>query len=1183
MNQTFKRSASFLLALVMIFSMFPTFGIHAHAEEGEEAATAQYTIRFLNEDGSELQTQLVEEGTVPAYTGEALLKEGYAFVGWDPEIVAASADADYTAVFTAVAPASEEPEPSEEPQQPKEPEVTEGSEQPKENETKQFTITFMNYDGTVLEEVIVNEGETPAYSGEEPVHPENETYIYKFAGWDSNYDLEYDPAVDRIVPAIEDTAYIAAYLYAYNPNAIMTAATLSGVSNLSYESENLNWKASFSASANGANGLTAVATGANLYGYLKTTGKGSVTFTNNMSTKAVLSMDCTISGDLGNVSSTGLTTLNSSKASAHYDITLAAGASVTFTITSADGGKITAQFTNIKLLADTGSTITTTFAAPNMGSYTVNDGTTTHTVSAGSAALQLSKSPNTVYTITAVPGNGNKLLGWFEVGADKDTYFTGDTTFTKTYDKPTTIKPVIVTNDTPIFKRGNEFFTDLDDAYNAGNISSKQITLVSDGIISDASYTIANGYTLLIPYEATYTAKGKNVEAVQCPSGSGSKYTAKLFKKLTVAPNTVINVESGGVIEVGASHYCSHGGTFNGGTPNAGYGQIQMGSGAKIELKSNATLYAWGYITGSGSVIANSGAKVYEKMQVTDYHGGSFTSEITGDYSVFPFNQYYIQNVEVPMTVHAGATLICDAAIYAYKIQQHTVDFMGSGNSSAMFTLSEGSSVTKTYDAATDRLILDVNGSISMNPIEILGEDTREFVLPFNQNITINIHSGRTTVNQDIMMEPGAQINVDEGATLYLPSGKNFYLMDQAAWKTGNFCFKAKTRPLLFVGSKAGAPVVRTMTDAKVDVNGTVIIDGSLYATSEAVKITSSRKTGSIVYNSKAPGTGNVDQCDVTSGNVVEVKIPVASVYLTNGDGTTPVNTTGTAAGTTYYYCATHNCWYTGECEKCAVYYTVSFDADGGSGTMAPVNVKGGTTYTLPTCTFTREGYKFERWNLGPEGFEVTINADTDLKAVWTKICEVTWKNGSVVLYIEDVEAETVPSGRQDKTPTKDPDANGHYTFAGWSLSEGGAKLDNIPAVTEDTTFYAIYTRIEHSEDRKENVKDPTCTEAGYTGDVYCKCGVKIATGTTVPNTGHNFDNGDCVCGEKKPGLKGDVNLDGEVDANDMTVLARHMAGIEVLTGQALENADVDGNGEDNAEDLTVHARYLAGIITDWP
>ena len=62
----------------------------------------------------------------------------------------------------------------------------------------------------------------------------------------------------------------------------------------------------------------------------------------------------------------------------------------------------------------------------------------------------------------------------------------------------------------------------------------------------------------------------------------------------------------------------------------------------------------------------------------------------------------------------------------------------------------------------------------------------------------------------------------------------------------------------------------------------------------------------------------------------------------------------------------------------------------------------------------------------------------------------------------------------------------------------------------------------------------------------------------------------------------GDLDLDGDVDAYDLTALARHVGGIEPVTGQALLNADVDGDNDVDAYDLTKHARYVGGIITEW-
>ena len=63
----------------------------------------------------------------------------------------------------------------------------------------------------------------------------------------------------------------------------------------------------------------------------------------------------------------------------------------------------------------------------------------------------------------------------------------------------------------------------------------------------------------------------------------------------------------------------------------------------------------------------------------------------------------------------------------------------------------------------------------------------------------------------------------------------------------------------------------------------------------------------------------------------------------------------------------------------------------------------------------------------------------------------------------------------------------------------------------------------------------------------------------------------------------GDLNLDGAVDSDDLTLLARHVGGIEpVEDAQALANCDVNGDGQINSDDLTRHARYVGGIITDW-
>ena len=68
-----------------------------------DAVLRSYTIRFLN-GSTVLQSTLVPYGSMPVYTGaEPTPEEDYAFVGWTPDIVAVTGNADYVAKFKSTA------------------------------------------------------------------------------------------------------------------------------------------------------------------------------------------------------------------------------------------------------------------------------------------------------------------------------------------------------------------------------------------------------------------------------------------------------------------------------------------------------------------------------------------------------------------------------------------------------------------------------------------------------------------------------------------------------------------------------------------------------------------------------------------------------------------------------------------------------------------------------------------------------------------------------------------------------------------------------------------------------------------------------------------------------------------------------------------------------------------------
>jgi len=64
--------------------------------------------------------------------------------------------------------------------------------------------------------------------------------------------------------------------------------------------------------------------------------------------------------------------------------------------------------------------------------------------------------------------------------------------------------------------------------------------------------------------------------------------------------------------------------------------------------------------------------------------------------------------------------------------------------------------------------------------------------------------------------------------------------------------------------------------------------------------------------------------------------------------------------------------------------YTVTFDPNGGTGTMDKVAVEEGSTYKLPACTFTAPaGRVFDKWDKGTAGEMISVTESITVKALW--------------------------------------------------------------------------------------------------------------------------------------------------------------------------------------------------------
>ena len=141
-----------------------------------------------------------------------------------------------------------------------------------------------------------------------------------------------------------------------------------------------------------------------------------------------------------------------------------------------------------------------------------------------------------------------------------------------------------------------------------------------------------------------------------------------------------------------------------------------------------------------------------------------------------------------------------------------------------------------------------------------------------------------------------------------------------------------------------------------------------------------------------------------------------------------------------------------------AKYITISFDPNGGTGTMKPMRVKAGVGYTLPECTFTPpEGKEFAGWlavngNVYPAGHDVYSTYDQSLKATWKgkEVAEVTISfdpNGGT----GTMQPMTVKSGEEFELPECTFTPPEGKEFAGWLAVNGEVYPagDNVVSSTD--------------------------------------------------------------------------------------------------------------------------------------
>ena len=780
-----------------------------------------------------------------------------------------------------------------------------------------------------------------------------------------------------------------------------------------------------------------------------TSHKSTLTITNKKSTTATLSFDYSIEQNGGKIQVDG--TEVSSGAS--FTKELAANESVKVYIESGSTSAATKiTLTNVVLVSDVNATAT--FVPAENGTYTVDGKLITEEYSNTQSSM-------TAYQVVATPADGYQFLGWYNLTTGKCIATAATTALNIESDCTVTAK--FASKTAALFETGGQRFDDLGDAVSYAQVNSQtKITLASDGSIS-GNYTIPAGITLLIPFDAAGTLY------TDAPAAIRTTPASKAFRTLTMSEGSSITVN--GAISLGGRYFAAGGSQQ--GRPVGDYGYIKMADNSSITVKNGGKLYAWGFISGSGSVLAESGAKVYEFYQIADFRGGSASSDMGN--KVFPFSQYFVQNIEVPLTLNAGANEQVYSGVYAMRSTHTTaINFIGD---TGMFKVESGS-FTKDYDEKTDRLVFTVNGKAALNTLSLklagMSVNSASYVLPITNNITIDIQSGNVTINQDAALLAGVEVNIAEGAGLTVANGKNIYFYDSDEWNSDNFVWgPCKFKSVAYAPGKVYNRTNADLKDTKIDVNGSVTAIGAIYTTKGGADICSSNGTGKYIQQG-TPGTETATYQYNANGNKA-VTIPITAAKLHNRDGSYTETATASTDDVINYV----NGVWGGEAP---VELTVTFEANGSAeypveGTMPPQTVNAKTDTALNANSFTREGYNFLNWNTAADGTgdsyadgaNVNLTENTTLYAQW-----------------EDNHSLTKVINKKDATCTEDGYTGDTvcvicgYKIEGRTIPAKGHTEESIPG------------------------KKATCTEPGLTEGKHCSvCNEVFVEQEVIPATGH--------------------------------------------------------------------------------
>lgn len=462
------------------------------------------------------------------------------------------------------------------------------------------------------------------------------------------------------------------------------------------------------------------------------------------------------------------------------------------------------------------------------------------------------------------------------------------------------------------------------------------IVILADCTLPAGYYTLPAHATLLVPYKEG-TGKGADQVIGATASHNQTYADPSKFKCLTFAKDARLDVY--GKLEVSAQSFNNSQGAPGNGNPTGKYGQIKLDEGSKITLQSGSFLYAWGYITRAaageeGEIDARRGSTVYEDFQVYDWKGGSASNNLrTNSEKIFIVNQYYIQNIEVPIRFRPGSKELTSFGVVVSSVpaSADNIGIIGlrnkkdkSADDVALFLLddqdnSEDTWVMKDYDEGNDRQVYTINSAAAISSVlvkvSLINMNSANFILPITNNMTIHLLTGTMKITQDVALLPGAVIENDKESTVTIEKDKTLYLYDYEDWglyayhSSGNSAVACpvKYSPAWGTSCPRATGSAASLGDAKLNIHGTLDVKGYLRTTEGGANIFSNvADAGTIIYSADAkedPDPNRTTDTEIwqVKGTATKESKHTIPALLQNEDAPA-TETAGTLAGKSFCY-----------------------------------------------------------------------------------------------------------------------------------------------------------------------------------------------------------------------------------------------------------------------------------------